>query len=90
MVLEIRPRGIHKGLIIAPIVAGAPPGSRLVAIGDDPTDEDLFEALPPDGISLHVGPGPSRAAFRVGDVHGVRRILAALLDPGDLPGRARA
>jgi trehalose 6-phosphate synthase/phosphatase len=77
-VIEVRPHGIHKGLIVAPLVAKMPPGTMVVAIGDDRTDEDLFAALPRDGVSIHVGPGASRAATRVRDVAAVRRLLATL------------
>ena len=51
----------------------AMPGALLVAIGDDRTDEDLFAALPPDAVAVHVGtaqqPAPAcawRACARCG------------------------
>jgi trehalose 6-phosphate synthase/phosphatase len=79
-VIEVRPRGIHKGLIVAPLVADMPAGTTVVAIGDDRTDEDLFAALPPDAVAIHVGPGPSRARWRLDDVAAARAFLAALVD----------
>jgi trehalose 6-phosphate synthase/phosphatase len=48
-------------------------------MGDDRTDEDLFAALPADGIAIHVGPTPSRAHYRVRDVKAARAFLDQLV-----------
>ena len=48
-------------------------------MGDDRTDEDLFAALPPDAVAIHVGPAPSRAAVRLAAVADARRLLTELL-----------
>jgi trehalose 6-phosphate synthase/phosphatase len=80
MVVEIRPHGVHKGLIVPPLVEAAPPGTLVVGIGDDHTDEDLFAALPADALSIHVGPQASRAALRIPNIEATRRILAELVD----------
>lgn len=37
----------------------------ILAIGDDRTDEDLFEAMPPEAYSIKVGLAPSRARFNL-------------------------
>ena len=63
------------------VAAAAPAGSLLVALGDDRTDEDLFAALPPDGVAVHVGPGSSQAATRLADTAAARRLLQALAAP---------
>jgi trehalose 6-phosphate synthase/phosphatase len=82
-VLELRPAGVHKGLLVEEVRAQAPPDSLLLAIGDDRTDEDLFAALPPGAVAIHVGPRPSAAPLRLDDVGQVRALLASLLDaPG--------
>ena len=47
--------------------------------GDDRTVEDLFAALPPDGIAIHEGGKESRAGYRVKGPAEVRQLLAALL-----------
>jgi len=78
-VIEIRPHGANKGSIVAPLVAAAPAGALVVAIGDDRTDEDLFAAVPEDGIAIHVGPKQSRAPFRLAEVSDVRELLRSLL-----------
>jgi trehalose 6-phosphate synthase/phosphatase len=79
MVVEVRLRGIHKGHVV-PRVLARHPGAMVVAVGDDVTDEDLFEALPkaPDGVGIHVGEKASRAALRVASPVDVRAILRAL------------
>ena len=77
-VIEIRPYGIHKGRIVPPMSPGRLAATAIVAIGDDRTDEDLFSALPPEAITIRVGPGPTRARFRVDGVAAVRQLLQTL------------
>ncbi len=52
--------------------------SAAVFIGDDVTDEDAFDALGSDGLTIKVGPGPTRAAHRVAEPHDVARVLTLL------------
>lgn len=73
-IVEVRQVGIHKGLIVTSLQQAAERGALIVAIGDDTTDEDMFKSLPPDGISIHVGPGASRAKYRL-DGHPAARAL---------------
>jgi trehalose 6-phosphate synthase/phosphatase len=83
-VIEVRPRGIHKGRVVDYILREVRDPARIVAVGDDRTDEEMFAAVPPDGITVHVGPGPSRAAYRLPDTAAVRdllRLLARLVQP---------
>jgi trehalose 6-phosphate synthase/phosphatase len=77
-VIEVRPRGVHKGLAVQALAREEAESTVFVAIGDDRTDEDLFEHLPANGISIHVGPESSRAAYRLPNVNGVRRLLREL------------
>jgi trehalose 6-phosphate synthase/phosphatase len=72
-VIELRVKGIHKGLAVTPTDAS------ILAIGDDRTDEDLFAALPPGSIAVHVGPGETRAAYRLPSPKEVRALLTALV-----------
>lgn len=51
----------------------------VVFIGDDTTDEDVFEVLGPDDIGVKVGPGPTKARYRVADVEAVAAILERLV-----------
>jgi trehalose 6-phosphate synthase/phosphatase len=78
-VIEVRPRGISKGLVAARIVPGGPGVNGILAIGDDHTDEDMFEALPPSSATVAVGSRPSCAMFRVADDSAVRELLHLLV-----------
>jgi trehalose 6-phosphate synthase/phosphatase len=79
LVLELRPRGVDKGRIVAPAVRAAPPGATILAVGDDRTDEDLFTALPADAVAVHVGGRESVAQLRVHDWREARALLEGLL-----------
>ena len=63
--------------------------TAVVAIGDDRTDEDLFVSLPPEAITVRVGPGPTRAHYRLEGTGAVRGVLQLLADTEVGPG-ARA
>jgi trehalose 6-phosphate synthase/phosphatase len=80
-VVEVRPRGVHKGRVVAQVLDGVPPGTFVAAFGDDRTDEDLFAGLPEGSLSVHAGGKPSRATHRVSGPGEVRKVLAALLKP---------
>ncbi len=86
-VLEVRPKGIHKGIIAEALARGSRSPQLMVAMGDDRTDEDLFSALPKDGIAIHVGPTPSAAPWRLADVAAARNFLGQLLDSGQAAGQ---
>jgi trehalose 6-phosphate synthase/phosphatase len=79
-VIEIRPYGIHKGRIVPPLPPERLATTTILAIGDDRTDEDLFEALPPEAITIRVGPGATRAHFRLDGVPAVRTLLHSLVE----------
>ena len=81
-VLEIRPHGIHKGRIVPPLPPERLARTTVLAIGDDRTDEDLFGALPPEAISIRVGPGITKARFRLESVAAVRQLLQSLVESG--------
>lgn len=51
----------------------------VLAMGDDTTDEDMFEAIPPgSGHSIKVGPGRTAAKYRIPDVAAVHGLLNKL------------
>jgi trehalose 6-phosphate synthase/phosphatase len=80
-VVEVRPHGVNKGLAVQRILARAAPGTLLLAMGDDRTDEDTFAALPDGAVAVHVGPAPSQAALRLRDVAAARAMLGAIAEP---------
>ncbi|WP_275936221.1 trehalose-phosphatase [Sorangium cellulosum] len=77
-VLEIRPRGVHKGRVVPLILDDVPARAEVIAIGDDRTDEDIFAALPPSACTIHVGNNSSRAAYRLPDAGAVRNLLRSI------------
>jgi trehalose 6-phosphate synthase/phosphatase len=79
-VIELRPFGVDKGTLMAPLLPELGEGGLIVAMGDDRTDEELFAALPASAISIHVGASPSRGEIRLPDVDAARRLLESLLD----------
>jgi trehalose 6-phosphate synthase/phosphatase len=77
-VIELRPHGVNKGRVVGSVLERVR-GGLFVAIGDDTTDEDMFAALPPSGVSIRVGGGDSRAGFRLTGVADVRALLAGVV-----------
>lgn len=47
----------------------------MMYIGDDTTDETVFEILRPEDVGVKVGAGATAATYRIEDVAGVVRIL---------------
>lgn len=75
-VVEVRPRGIHKGRVVPAVAATLPRGAAMAALGDDRTDEDLLAAVP---IRVRVGPREGDADLVLPDPHAARTWLARLL-----------
>lgn len=84
-VLEVRLAGTNKGSVVKKLTADLHPDAAIIAAGDDRTDEDMFEALPRRAITISVGGGPSRAAYRLGSPEELREALRGLLMLG--PGK---
>ncbi len=78
-VIEIRPAGVNKGMIVADAIAQMPADTLTVAMGDDRTDEDLFAALPSGSLAIHVGTRPSAIPVRLKTVADARRLLRAVV-----------
>lgn len=51
----------------------------ILAIGDDTTDEDMFEVLPKKAFTIKVGEDVSRAQYRVGDSTDVLNLLETFI-----------
>jgi trehalose 6-phosphate synthase/phosphatase len=80
-VIEVRPYGVNKGLVVPEALTAAPAGSLAAAFGDDRTDEDMFAALPDGSVAIHVGPSASRAEWRLATWEDARAFLRSLLEP---------
>lgn len=76
-IIEIKPVDISKGAAAAELDAIFEPDFILVA-GDDFTDEDMFRELAHQATTIKVGPGHTRAQFRVASVADMNRLLEEL------------
>lgn len=72
MVVEIKPADTNKALVVARLLK-AGDYDFVFCAGDSTSDEEMFAALPPDAISVKVGPEPTTARYR-------------LTNPADLAG----
>lgn len=82
-VLEVRMRGVDKGRgVIYLLKRHVARGARVVSIGDDRTDEDMFRAVNAlGGVTILVGSRPSLARHRLPDVEAVLALLARIATP---------
>lgn len=76
-ILEVRRRAFHKGLAVS-WVREHIPEARILAIGDDRTDEDMFAALHEDELAIRVGTAQTRARCWLPSHHAVRAFLGWL------------
>ena len=76
-VVEIKNRGINKGRAAQKLLQ-MNPADKIVAIGDDWTDEFLFSALPPEAITVKVGLGKTLAGYKIENYEEVRNFLSSL------------
>lgn len=60
--VEIRSLGTHKGDALLELIGGVPPGTFVVYVGDDDTDEDAFRVARDYGVGIKVGPAPEGTA----------------------------
>lgn len=76
-VLEVKSHESSKGHIASRIIL-EDDYNFILAIGDDVTDEELFSAIPDDGISIKVGLTPSIARYHMAGQREVRLFLQRL------------
>lgn len=76
-ILEVRRRTFHKGLAVS-WVREHIPKTRILAIGDDRTDEDMFAALRDDELAIRVGSAHTRARCWLPSHTAVRAFLGWL------------
>jgi len=76
-VVELLARSTSKATAIAELAREC--GARhVVFVGDDRTDEEVFEAIADDGCSVRVGSGPTAARHRLAGPPEVLALLHAL------------
>ena len=77
-IVEVRPGWANKGAFTSALVVRYPEATFRLAVGDDLTDEDIFEQLGPDAFTFHVGQRHSRARYALPDTRAVLRLLREL------------
>jgi len=82
--VEVRPVWAHKGEVVSHMLA-LWPAQFLMGVGDDRTDEDLFEHLPANAWTIHVGEGASLARFQLEGPPAVRALLLELAAVAGVP-----
>jgi trehalose 6-phosphate phosphatase len=93
-VIEIRSAFANKGKTVLRLLGTHGPSALPVYIGDDQTDEDAFRLLPPEAVTIHVGPATTTTAarYRLEDPGEVLRFLRAMVErrrrPEQVPGEA--
>ncbi len=78
-VIEVKPINVNKGRT-ARYFLEKKDYEFILAVGDDWTDEDLFEAMPEEAYTIKVGFGVSRAKYQVESYREVRKILRYLVE----------
>ena len=78
-IVEVKPLRANKGRVLERLRRNLPQTDFALAVGDDRTDEDLFERLL-DAWTIHVGPGDTRASFVVSNVESVCRMLGTFAE----------
>ncbi len=76
-IIEIKNKSINKGSSARSWVSKKKYDFYL-ALGDDLTDEHLFQALPEKAYTIKLGPEESYAKYRIGSVKGTIKLLGEL------------
>jgi trehalose 6-phosphate synthase/phosphatase len=79
-IIEIKPRAVSKRNAVEMVLSGIDP-DFIIAMGDDYTDEDMFEAAGNNAYTVKVGSGETNAQYRLVNVGSVHRLLKKLADP---------
>jgi trehalose 6-phosphate synthase/phosphatase len=77
-IVEVKPVWANKGEAFDRILATNAQPDFVFAVGDDRTDEDLFERIQGEAWTVHVGSGPTRAGFVAKDFESVLGVLEVL------------
>lgn len=77
-IIEIKNKSINKGSSARSWISKKKYDFYL-AIGDDLTDEHLFQALPEKACTIKIGPEESYAKYRIGSVRATLKLLEDLI-----------
>ena len=81
--VEVRFAWANKGAVVDRLQTLRPDADFRLAIGDDRTDEDLFQRLRGEAWTVRVGEGPSSARYSVDTPAEVVAFLEATVDAAD-------
>ena len=76
-IIEVKPKSIHKGSV-ARHLSETHPSEFILCVGDDYTDEHMFEALPASATTIKVGFGSTHAKHQIRSVTSVLRFIEQL------------
>ena len=79
--VEVRFAWASKGAVMPRLFALRPDATFRLAVGDDRTDEDMFERMSAGDWTVRVGIGPTSARYSLDDPSEVLQLLAVLLEP---------
>jgi trehalose 6-phosphate synthase/phosphatase len=83
-VVEVKPSSVSKGRAAQPWIHAKKKYDFIIAVGDDVTDEALFEVVPEDQWTVKVGiPETSQAKYYVSNSQEVRELLQTLKESGE-------
>ncbi|KAK9684688.1 hypothetical protein RND81_10G225800 [Saponaria officinalis] len=89
-IVEVKPQGVSKGLVaekvLSELTSNGNPPDFLLCIGDDRSDEDMFESIlskaswpvPPEIFACTVGQKPSKARYYLNDTGHVMKLIQGL------------
>jgi len=77
-VIEVKPSNVNKGMAATRWLSQGS-WDFIMAVGDDWTDEDLFDAMPPQAYSIKVGLSISKARFNMDSPYRVQGLLKEMV-----------
>lgn len=83
-VIEIKPASFNKGTVVQQLLSLVK-DAFMLAIGDDKTDEDIFQSIPSQAYTIKVGEPSTNARYYVRDQKKVLELLIKLLDGQNEP-----
>ncbi|KAF5476842.1 hypothetical protein F2P56_003536 [Juglans regia] len=102
-IVEVKPQGVTKGLVaekvLSTMISNSKPPDFVMCIGDDRSDEDMFESISTTSYSLclpaapeifacTVGQKPSKARYYLDDTVDVVRLLQGLATASNIKPRS--
>jgi trehalose 6-phosphate synthase/phosphatase len=78
--VEIRPLWINKGQVVDELLKQYPDADFQFAVGDDRTDEDMFNRLSSGAWTVHVGKSDTAARFTLPSPDSVRYLLKQFVE----------